>query len=135
MENALRFLPKEQVEEYVEIDKRMKPEDLVYGKHSLNICGTVISFVSMFLREVNDTNEMYKMCNEFNNQKNELNSDYLTGQDEEIDGVIENAWLVYNNQLKLLDDYMLKNKQRTSTKQIPLEKLFKPGSSLSPLSI
>ena len=135
MENALRFLPKEQVEEYVEIDKRMKPEDLVYGKHSLNIHGTVISFVSIFLREVNDTNEMYKMCNEFNNQKNELNSDYLTGQDEEIDGVIENAWLVYNNQLKLLDDYMLKNKQRTSTKQIPLEKLFKPGSSLSPLSI
>ena len=135
MENALRFLPKEQVEEYVEIDKRMKPEDLVYGKHSLNIHGTVISFVSIFLREVNDTNEMYKMCNEFNNQKNELNSDYLTGQDEEIDGVIENAWLVYNNQLKLLDDYMLKHKQRTSTKQIPLEKLFKPGSSLSPLSI
>ena len=135
MENALRFLPKEQVEEYVEIDKRMKPEDLVYGKHSLNIHGTVISFVSIFLREVNDTNEMYKMCNEFNNQKNELNSDYLTGQDEEIDGVIESAWLVYNNQLKLLDDYMLKNKQRTSTKQIPLEKLFKPGSSLSPLSI
>ena len=135
MENALRFLPKEQVEEYVEIDKRMKPEDLVYGKHSLNIHGTVISFVSIFLREVNDTNEMYKMCNEFNNQKNELNSDYLTGQDEEIDGVIENAWLVYNNQLKLLDDYMLENKQRTSTKQIPLEKLFKPGSSLSPLSI
>ena len=135
MENALRFLPKEQVEEYVETDKRMKPEDLVYGKHSLNIHGTVISFVSIFLREVNDTNEMYKMCNEFNNQKNELNSDYLTGQDEEIDGVIENAWLVYNNQLKLLDDYMLKNKQRTSTKQIPLEKLFKPGSSLSPLSI
>ena len=135
MENALRFLPKEQVEEYVEIDKRMKPEDLVYGKHSLNIHGTVISFVSIFLREVNDTNEMYKMCNEFNNQKNELNSDYLTGQDEEIDGVIESAWLVYNNQLKLLDDYMLKHKQRTSTKQIPLEKLFKPGSSLSPLSI
>ena len=135
MENALRFLPKEQVEEYVEIDKRMKPEDLVYGKHSLNIHGTVISFVSIFLREVNDTNEMYKMCNEFNNEKNELNSDYLAGQDEEIDGVIENAWLVYNNQLKLLDDYMLKNKQRTSTKQIPLEKLFKPGSSLSPLSI
>ena len=135
MENALRFLPKEQVEEYVEIDKRMKPEDLVYGKHSLNIHGTVISFVSIFLREVNDTNEMYKMCNEFNNQKNELNSDYLTGQDEEIDGVIENAWLVYNNQLKLLDDYILKNKQRTSTKQISLEKLFKPGSSLSPLSI
>ena len=135
MENALRFLPKEQVEEYVEIDKRMKPEDLVYGKHSLNIYGTVISFASMFLREVNDTNEMYKMCNEFNNEKNELNSDYLAGQDEEIDGVIENAWLVYNNQLKLLDDYMLKNKQRTSTKQIPLEKLFKPGSSLSPLSI
>ena len=135
MENALRFLPKEQVEEYVEIDKRMKPEDLVYGKHSLNIHGTVISFVSIFLREVNDTNEMYKMCNEFNNEKNELNSDYLAGQDEEIDGVIENAWLVYNNQLKLLDDYMLKHKQRTSTKQIPLEKLFKPGSSLSPLSI
>ena len=31
VENALRFLPKEQIEKYVEIDKRMKPEDLVYG--------------------------------------------------------------------------------------------------------
>ena len=59
----------------------------------------------------------------------------MAGQDEQIDGIIENAWLVYNNQLKLLDDYILKNKQRTSTKQIPLEKVFKPGSSLSPLSI
>ena len=48
----------------------------------------------------------------------------MARQDEEIDGVIENAWLVYNNQLKLLEDYMLKNKQRTSTKQIPSEKLF-----------
>ena len=43
----LEFL-KQQVEKYLEIDRRMKPEDLVYGKHNFNICGTVIAFVSIF---------------------------------------------------------------------------------------
>ena len=42
---------------------------------------------------------MYKMCNEFNNEINELKSDYLSRQDEKIDDVIENALLVYNSQL------------------------------------
>ena len=32
LRNYLLYLPKEQVEQYVSIDKRMKPEDLVYGK-------------------------------------------------------------------------------------------------------
>ena len=35
VENALLCLPKVQVEKYVGIDKKMKPEDLVYGKHNL----------------------------------------------------------------------------------------------------
>ena len=43
--------------------------------------------------------------------------------------------MVYNNQSILFDGYMLKNKQRTSTKRISPEKLFKGGSSLSSLSI
>ena len=80
----------------------MKPEDLVYGKHNFNRYGTIISFVSNFLTEVTDTDETYKMLNEFNNETNELKSDYLAGQDEEIDDVIENASLVYNNQLNFL---------------------------------
>ena len=39
------------------------------------------------------------MLNEFNNKINELKNDYLVGQHEEIGDVIENASLVYNNQL------------------------------------
>ena len=74
------------------------------------------------------------MLNEFKNEINELKSDYLAGQDEEIDEIAENASLVCNNQLKFFDDYILKNKQRTPTKRISTYKLFKPGSS-SPLSI
>ena len=45
----------------------------------------------------------------FNNEINELKSDYLAGQDEEIDDVIQNVLLVYNNQLKFFG-YILKNK-------------------------
>ena len=58
---------------------------------------------------------MYKMVIEFNNEINELKSNYLVGQDEEIDDVIENTSLVYENQLKSFDDSILKNKQRTPT--------------------
>ena len=108
MRNALLYLPKEQVEKYVEIDKRMQPEDLVYGTHNFNKYKTVISFISNFLTEVPDTDEMYKMLNGFNNEINALRSDYLARQDEEIDNVIENALLVYNNQLQFFDDYILK---------------------------
>ena len=75
MENALLYLPKKQVEKYGEIDKRMKPENLVYRKHNFIRYGTVISFVSNFLTEVTDTDEMYKMLNEFNNEINEFKSD------------------------------------------------------------
>ena len=95
----------------------MKPEDSVYGKHNFNWHETVISFVYIFLTEVTDTDQMYKMLNQFKNEMNELKSDYLVWQDEEIEDVIENASLVYNNQLKVFDD-ILKNKKRTPTKQI-----------------
>ena len=70
MSDALLYLIKEQVQKYVEIDKRMKPEDLVYRKHNLNRYGTIIFFISNFLAEVTETNETYKMLNEF---KNEIN--------------------------------------------------------------
>ena len=108
--NALLYLLNEQVEKYVEIDKRMKPEDLVYGKHNFNRYGTVISLISNFLTGVNDTDKMYKMLNEFSNEINELRSDYLAKQDEEIDDVIESDSLVYNNQSNFFDDYILKDK-------------------------
>ena len=45
------------------------------------------------------------MLNEFNIVINELKSDYLTRQDEEIDDVIENASIVYNNELIFFDKY------------------------------
>lgn len=37
LENDLFHLFKEQVEKYFEIEKRMKTEDLVYGKHNFSI--------------------------------------------------------------------------------------------------
>ena len=67
MEKFLFYLPKEQVEKHVQI-YMLKPEDLVYGKHKFNRYGTVISFVSNFLAQVTNTDEMYKMLNEFNNE-------------------------------------------------------------------
>ena len=57
------------------------------------------NIISNFLTEVTDTDKMYKTFNEFNNEINELKSDYLAGQDEDINDVIENASIVYNNQL------------------------------------
>ena len=59
----------------------------------------------------------------------------LGRQDEETDEVIKNASLVYNNQLKCFDGYILKNKQQALTKRISSEKLFKPRLSSSPLSL
>ena len=44
------------------------------------------------MTEVTDTHEIYEMLNEF--EINELKSDYLAVQDEEIDDAIENASLV-----------------------------------------
>ena len=59
---------------------------------------------------------MYRILNEFNNEIDELKSDCLVGQDEEVDDVIETGLLVYNNQFKFFDDYILKDKQKTPTK-------------------
>ena len=53
----------------------MKPEDLLYGKHNFKRYGMVIFFVSNFLTEVTDIDEMYKMLNDFNNKINELKKD------------------------------------------------------------
>ena len=39
-------------------------------------------------------------------------------KNKKINDVIENTWLVYNNKLKLFDYYILKENQRTPTKQI-----------------
>ena len=57
----------------------MKPEDLVYRKHNFNRYGTIISFISNFLAEVTETNETYKMLNQFKNEINKWKSDYLAG--------------------------------------------------------
>ena len=70
MENASLYLPKEKVETYVEIDKRIKPKDLVHGKHNFNMYGTVVSIVSRFLTEATRTDEMYEILNDFNNEIN-----------------------------------------------------------------
>ena len=65
-------------------------------ENNFNRYGTIISFVSNFLTELTDSNEMYIMLNEFNNEIIEWKSHYLTQQDEEFDDVLENALLVYN---------------------------------------
>ena len=100
-------------------------QDLVYGKNDCNRYGIVASFLSNFLTEVTDTDEMYKMLNDFNNEINELKGDYLAGREKEIDDILENISLVYSNQLKLFNDYIIINKDRTPTKRIYSEKLFK----------
>ena len=94
----------------------MKPEDLLHGKHNFNRYGSIIFFFFYFLTKVSDIDEMYKMLNKFNNNINELKSNYLVRQDEEIDDVIENVSLVYNNQLNFFDYYILKDKQKNSNK-------------------
>ena len=55
-------------------------------------------------------------------------------KNEKIDNIRKSALLVYNKQVKFFDN-ILKSKQRTSTKRISSEKLFKPGLSSSTLSI
>ena len=77
-------------------------------ENNFNRYGTIISFVSNFLTELTDSNEMYIMLNEFNNEIIEWKSHYLTQQDEEFDDVLENVLLVYNNQLKFVDGYIRK---------------------------
>ena len=61
MENALLYLPNEQVEKLVEIDKKVKPECLVYGKHNFNRYWTATNIISNFFAEVANVNEMCKM--------------------------------------------------------------------------
>ena len=68
MSNALLYLPKEQVEKYIKIDKITKPEDLVFGKHNFNRYGTITSLIFNFLTDGIDTDEIYKMLNGFNNE-------------------------------------------------------------------
>ena len=63
----------------------------------------------IFFTKVTDTDKMNEMLNQFNNEVNELKSDYLSWKDED-DDVIENALLVYNNQFNFVDDYTLKDK-------------------------
>ena len=58
LENDLFHLFKEQVEKYFEIEKRMKTEDLVYGKHNFIIYGTVVASVSNFLTKGSNIDEM-----------------------------------------------------------------------------
>ena len=83
----------------------MKPEDLIYGKHNFNRYGTVKSFVSNLFIEVTDSDEMCKMLNDFSKKINELKSDYLTGEDEELDDVIENVSSAYNDHLEFFMVY------------------------------
>ena len=89
----------------------MKPEDLIYGKHNFNRYGTVKSFVSNLFIEVTDSDEMCKMLNDFSKKINELKSDYLTGEDEELDDVIENISSAYNNHLEFFMVYWKINKE------------------------
>ena len=78
---------------HVEIDKRFS-EDVICEKHIFNRYGTILSFISNFLTEVTNTDEMYEIHNNFNNEINELKSEYLVGQDDEADDVIENTSIV-----------------------------------------
>ena len=78
---------------HVEIDKRFS-EDVICEKHNFNRYGTMLSFISNFLTEVTNTDEMYEILNNFSNEINELKSEYLVGQDDEADDVIENASIV-----------------------------------------
>ena len=82
--------------------------------------GTITPFISNLLTEVTDTDEMYKMLNEFNNEIIELKSYYLTGQDEEIDDVTDNASIVYNNQIifSFFAKYLEKDKPRLTQETI-----------------
>ena len=89
----------------------MKLEDLIYGKHNFNRYGTVKSFVSNLFTEVTDSDEMYKMLNDFSKEINEWKSDYLTGEDEELDDVIENVSSAYNNHLEFFMVYWKINKE------------------------
>ena len=96
-----------------------------------------MSFISIFLTEITDTDEINNEeinKNMFNLIKNEIN-DYLAGQEKEIDDVIGNTSLAYNNQLIFFIMNILKNKQRTPTKRMYSKNLSKLGSLPSPTSI
>ena len=70
----------------------------------------VIDFVYNFLAELTNIDEMFEILMKVNNVLNELTSDYLAIEDEDINDVIENASLVCNSQLKCFDFYIVKNK-------------------------
>ena len=118
--NRLLYLPIEQVEKYVAIDSRMDFNDLSYGKYNL-------IYITGFFTESTDTNEIHEILNEFNNEINQLRSDYLNGRDKQSDDFIENALIVYNN---LFDKCVEKDKpgllsiqflsQKTSVERVKL---------------
>ena len=66
-------------------------------KNIINRYGTIISFNSNFLNKVTDTEKMYKILKEFNNEINELKSHCFARQDEDIDDVIENTSFIIIN--------------------------------------
>ena len=70
----------------------------------------MIDFVYNFLAELTNIDEMFEILVKVNNVLNELTSDYLAIEDEDINDVIENASLVCNSQLKCFDFYIKKNK-------------------------
>ena len=81
----------------MKLKNEINPEDLVFGKHNFNRYELVIRFISNFLAEVTNIDEMYKMLQELNNKISELKSDCLVGEDEKINDVIKNASLIHNN--------------------------------------
>ena len=69
MRNASFYLPKEQVEKYVESDKGMKADDCVYRKHNFNGYETVKSFIfrQKLLILTRYIKCLMSLTNEFNN--------------------------------------------------------------------
>ena len=54
--------PKKRSKNILKFKKQLiLPEDVVYGKHNFNRYKTIISFISNFLAEDTDTDEMYEM--------------------------------------------------------------------------
>ena len=76
------------------------------------------------MTEVTDTDEIYKMINGFDNEISELKSDYLAGQYEEVDDVIENTSIVYSSHLNFFDKYIEKDKPGLFTIQFPSQKSY-----------
>ena len=71
------------------------------------------------MTDVTDTDEMYKIFNEFNKWINELKGDCLAGEDEQIDDVIENtSWVYKKHQNVLMIIYLSINKELKQNKYL-----------------